>query len=211
MKSIIWGETVLHLYVIRHGETEWNREKRSQGRLDSALTDKGKKDARSLGERLKDIEFRQIISSPSSRTLETARLVKRERPIPLLTDERLMEIDLGPWQGKTEAEIKDLYPEAYDAYWNEPEAYTGEGGETFLQVQERILKFLDDLEKKVKEGNVLIVTHGVVIKTLYFLCRNASIKQLWDPPFIYGTSLTILTIENGKKELMLDACISHCS
>ncbi|WP_102262633.1 histidine phosphatase family protein [Mesobacillus jeotgali] len=202
---------MIHLYVVRHGETEWNKEKRSQGRLDSALTVKGIDDARSLGERLKDTEFCQIISSPSGRTLETARLIKRERPIPLTTDDRLMEIDLGHWQGKTDTEVKDLYPEAYDAYWNEPEAFAGEDGETFLQVQERLLEFLVDLEKKVKEGNVLIVTHGIVLKTLYLLCRNASIKQLWDPPFIHGTSLTILTIENGKRELQLEACISHCS
>lgn len=202
---------MIHLYVVRHGETEWNKEKRSQGRLDSALTVKGVDDARSLGARLKDTQFCQIISSPSGRTLETARLIKRERPIPLTTDDRLMEIDLGHWQGKTDSEVKDLYPEAYDAYWNEPEAFAGEGGETFLQVQERLLEFLTDLEKKVKEGNVLIVTHGIVLKTLYLLCRNAPIKQLWDPPFIHGTSLTILTIENGKRELQLEACISHCS
>ncbi|WP_226674851.1 histidine phosphatase family protein [Mesobacillus jeotgali] len=202
---------MIHLYVVRHGETEWNKEKRSQGRLDSALTVKGIDDARSLGERLKDTEFCQIISSPSGRTLETARLIKRERPIPLTTDDRLMEIDLGHWQGKTDSEVKDLYPEAYDAFWNEPEAFAGEGGETFLQVQERLLEFLADLEKKVKEGNVLIVTHGVVLKTLYLICRNASINQLWDPPFVHGTSLTILTSENGKRELQLEACISHYS
>jgi broad specificity phosphatase PhoE len=164
-----------------------------------------------LGERLKETEFIQIITSPSIRTLETARLIKSERPIALTTDDRLMEIDLGHWQGKTDSEVKSLYPESYSAYWNEPEAYAGEGGETFLQVQERLMEFLVELEKKVKDGNVLIVTHGVVIKTLYLLCRNTSIKQLWDPPFIYGTSLTIITLEGGKKELMLDACISHCS
>lgn len=202
---------MLHLYVIRHGETEWNKEKRSQGRLDSALTDKGKEDARSLGERLKDTEFCQIISSPSGRTLETATLVKRERQIPLTTDDRLMEIDLGHWQGKTDSEVREQYPESYDAYWNEPKAFAGEGGETFLQVQERLLEFLVDIEKKFKDGNVLIFTHGVVIKTLYLLCRNDSIKQIWDPPFIHGTSLTILTVENSKKELQLEACISHCS
>ncbi|RSD28953.1 histidine phosphatase family protein [Mesobacillus subterraneus] len=202
---------MLHLYVIRHGETEWNKEKRSQGRLDSALTMKGEEDAILLGERLKDTEFRQIISSPSGRTLDTARLVKGERLIPLITDERLMEIDLGTWQGKTEAEIKSHYPNAFDSYWNQPEAYENEDGETFLQVQQRLLQFLEDLEKKMTEGNVLIVTHGVVIKTLHLLCRNASISQVWDPPYIHGTSLTVLTLSGGKKELKLEACISHWS
>ncbi|KIY23599.1 MULTISPECIES: histidine phosphatase family protein [Mesobacillus] len=200
---------MIHLYVIRHGETEWNKEKRSQGRLDSSLTEKGKKDARSLGDRLDNTEFCQIISSPSGRTLETARLVKGERMIPLTTDERLMEIDLGAWQGKTEEEVKSLYPEEFDAYWNEPERYKGVGGETFLQVQQRIIKFLKDLEETVTEGNILIVTHGVVMKTLYLLCRNTSLKHLWDPPFIHGTSLTIVSLDAGKKELLLEACVLH--
>lgn len=200
---------MIHLYVIRHGETEWNKEKRSQGRLDSSLTEKGKKDARSLGDRLDNTEFCQIISSPSGRTLETARLVKGERMIPLTTDERLMEIDLGAWQGKTEEEVKSLYPEEFDAYWNEPERYKGVGGETFLQVQQRVIEFLKDLEETVTEGNILIVTHGVVMKTLYLLCRNTSLKHLWDPPFIHGTSLTIVSLDAGKKELLLEACVLH--
>ncbi|WP_226087678.1 histidine phosphatase family protein [Mesobacillus sp. S13] len=202
---------MLHLYVIRHGETEWNKEKRSQGRLDSSLTHKGKADARSLGASLQEIEFRQIIASPSGRTLETARLVKGDRMIPLLTDERLMEIHLGAWQGKTENEIKSLYPEEFEAYWNEPEDYESVGGESFLQVQQRLVEFLEDLEKNVRDGNVLIVTHGVVIKNLYLLCRNSSIKHLWEPPFIFGTSLTIVKLDVGKKELQLEACISHCT
>lgn len=202
---------MLNLYVIRHGETEWNKEKRSQGRLDSSLTDKGKEDARLLGARLQDKEFNQIISSPSGRTLETARLVRGERQIPLLTDERLMEIDLGEWQGKTEDEIKTMYPDKFNSYWNEPDIYTSVGGETFLQVQQRLADFLEDLEKTVTNGNFLIVTHGVVIKTLYMLCRHSTLKQLWDPPFIHGTSLTILTLEAGRKELLLEACVSHCS
>lgn len=200
---------MIHLYVIRHGETEWNKEKRSQGRLDSSLTEKGKKDARSLGARLDNTEFCQIISSPSGRTLETVRLVKGERMIPLITDERLMEIDLGAWQGKTEEEVKSLYPEEFDAYWNEPERYKGVGGETFLQVQQRVIEFLKDLEDTVTEGNILIVTHGVVMKTLYLLCRNTSLKHLWDPPFIHGTSLTIVSLDAGKKELLLEACVLH--
>lgn len=200
---------MIHLYVIRHGETEWNKEKRSQGRLDSSLTEKGKKDARSLGDRLDNTEFCQIISSPSGRTLETARLVKGERMIPLTIDERLMEIDLGAWQGKTEEEVKSLYPEEFDAYWNEPERYKGVGGETFLQVQQRVIEFLKDLEETVTKGNILIVTHGVVMKTLYLLCRNTSLKHLWDPPFIHGTSLTIVSLDVGKKELLLEACVLH--
>lgn len=201
---------MLNLYIIRHGETLWNTEKRMQGRLDSELTEKGKRDALLLGDRLKDTVFKRIISSPSQRTVDTAKHVCGERHIPIETDERLMEIALGTWQGKTEDEIKKLFPSQYDLYWNYPSMYENPDGERFIDVMARVSVFLEELAETTLSGNVLVVTHGVVLKTLYLLCRNAPIDQLWDPPFIHGTSLTIIKLHNGKKELVLEGCIAHC-
>jgi broad specificity phosphatase PhoE len=73
---------MIKLYITRHGETIWNTEKRMQGWLDSNLTENGKKNAEALGERLKDIEFEAIYSSPSQRTKTTTELVKGDRAIP---------------------------------------------------------------------------------------------------------------------------------
>ncbi|WP_102272726.1 histidine phosphatase family protein [Cytobacillus massiliigabonensis] len=202
---------MLHLYIIRHGETEWNIEKRMQGRLDSDLTEKGKNDALLLGERLKDTVFERIISSPSQRTVDTAMHVCGKRHIPIETDERLMEIALGAWQGKTEDEIKALFPAQHDLYWNHPSMYENPEGESFIDVMNRVASFLEELMDTNPSGNVLVVTHGVVLKTLYLLCRDASIDQLWDPPFIHGTSLTIVKLHNnGEKELILEGCMAHC-
>ncbi|MED3552449.1 histidine phosphatase family protein [Cytobacillus praedii] len=201
---------MLHLYIIRHGETEWNTEKRMQGRLDSDLTEKGKNDALLLGERLKDTVFERIISSPSKRTIDTALHVCEKRQIPIETDERLMEIALGEWQGKTEEEIKALFPAQYDLYWNYPSMYENQEGESFMDVMDRVASFLKELVDTTPVGNVLVITHGVVLKTLYLLCRNAPIDRLWDPPFMHGTSLTIVKLHNGKKELMLEGCMAHC-
>jgi broad specificity phosphatase PhoE len=202
---------MLNLYVIRHGETEWNTQKRMQGRLDSDLTDKGVNDALLLGERLKETGFQRVISSPSKRAVETANRVIGKRSISIETDERLMEIDLGSWQGKTESEIKELFPTQFNSYWNQPVMYENPRGESFLDVKNRVADFLFNLEKTIPSGNVLIVTHGVVVKTLYLLCRNASVEEIWNPPFIHGTSLTIVKIHDGKKELLLEACMAHCS
>ena len=199
------------LYVIRHGETEWNTEKRLQGRLDSNLTAKGEKDAKLLGDRLKEVEFQKIISSPSNRTMKTARLVSGERKVPIETDERLMEIDLGEWQGLKEEEIKKRDPERFEAFWHNPALYESIDGESFSDVKERFSEFLLDLDKTKPTGNVLVVTHGVVIKALYLLCRNEPVEQLWDPPFIHGTSLTIIAVENGELKLHTEACTKHCS
>ncbi|CAM3723623.1 histidine phosphatase family protein [Mesobacillus zeae] len=200
---------MLQLYVIRHGETEWNVEKRSQGRLDSALTEKGRRDAHSLGERLKETEFEWIYCSPSGRTMETASIVAGNRSIPLVTDERLMEIDLKDWQGKTEDEVKKEYPKSFQQYWNEPELYDGGSGESFADVRNRLASFLQELEESSLSGNVLVITHGIVIKTLYLLCREQETERIWDPPFIHGTCLTIVKMDENGKELLLKGCMAH--
>jgi len=205
------GGNLYYLYVIRHGETEWNTEKRFQGRLDSELTEKGKTDALHLRERLLEIDFQRIISSPSNRTMKTAMLVKGEKATPLETDERLMEIHLGEWQGLREEEIKGNYPKKYHSYYNDPASYGSLGGESFFDVNNRLTNFLLDLENTKPTGNVLVITHGVVIKALYLLCRNEGVENIWKPPFIHGTSLTIIRVHDGVMELCLEACTKHCS
>ncbi|MDQ0273230.1 histidine phosphatase family protein [Cytobacillus purgationiresistens] len=202
---------MLTLYITRHGETEWNKEKRMQGRLDSGLTEKGKERALLLGKRLKDIHFSRVISSPSKRTMDTTKLIMGDADNKVETDERLLEIALGEWQGKTADEIKALYPAQHDAYWNQPNTYENHAGERFQDVVDRIGQFLHDIEKSQPNGHVLVVTHGVVIKALYLLCRQKTIDHIWAPPFVEGTSLTIVQIENGKTDLVVEACLEHCS
>jgi len=202
---------MVKIYVVRHGETEWNAEKRTQGRLDSNLTEKGKRDANLLGERLKRTDFSRIISSPSKRTLETAKRVRGDRTIPIETDERLYEINLGEWQGKTEDEIKAKFPQQFHFYWNQPANFQNEEGENFTDVKNRVADFFRELEAESPSGNILIVTHGVVIKSLYLICRKSPLEEVWNPPFIYGTSLTIIEIHDGVTKLLLEGCIDHCN
>ncbi len=89
---------MLTLYITRHGETKWNTEKRMQGWSDSSLTENGVKNAILLGNRLKDIEFDAIHTSPSQRTIITANLIKGDRKIPLIPDDQLKEINMGIWE-----------------------------------------------------------------------------------------------------------------
>lgn len=197
-----------NLYVIRHGETEWNVQKRMQGRLDSSLTEKGRYNAELLGRSLKDIEFKRIFSSPSKRATDTAKLVRGNRDLPIEEDERLFEIHLGEWQGKTHAEIKTQFPKSFDAYWNRPEEFVNPHGEVFQDVKDRVADFLAEIERF--KGNILIVTHGVVIKALYLHCRNTSVREIWNTPEILGTSLTIVSVQDGLYEFTLEGSMDHC-
>lgn len=200
---------MLTLYITRHGETEWNIEKRMQGRMDSKLTSRGEADARLLAERLHDIEFTALYTSPSGRAAETATIIKGSRTIQVIEDERLMEIQLGCWQGMTEDQIQELYREDYDHYRNSPALYKRVDGECFQDVKMRLVSFLTDLQASHDAGNLLIVSHGVVIKTMMLIFKNARIEKVWKPPVIEGSSLTVVQIERGSFKVLLEGDTSH--
>lgn len=199
---------MLQLFITRHGETEWNVEKRLQGRLNSNLTENGVKDAKLLGERLKNIDFDMVYASPSKRAVETAKLIMGNRALPLKTDERLMEIHLGEWEGRTTGEIKQTEPDLHFLYEEKPHLFKGTG-ESFVDVKQRVDSILKDLEKTHQNGNVLVVTHGVVIKVLQTILKGRSLEFVWEPPFIEGTSLTTITIKDGKRTLLLEGDLAH--
>jgi broad specificity phosphatase PhoE len=200
---------LITLYITRHGETEWNREKRMQGWLDSNLTENGVKNAVCLGERLKETELTAIFSSPSGRTKATTRLIRGERDIPVIYDENLREIKLGQWEGKTHSSIKEMYHTEFESYWNKPHQFATVGGERFEETRARAIQVLDRIKREYKSGNILIVTHSVVIKCLYSFFKNSSIETLWDPPYIHGTSLTIVEMSEDGYKLVLEGDTTH--
>lgn len=199
---------MLELYFVRHGETEWNVEHRLQGRLNSNLTEKGIRDAQLLGKRLEDTDFDAAHVSPSKRAMETAKLIIGERRLPFKQDKRLMEINLGNWEGRTMEEIEAMDPVGYDLYHNHPSQFKGTG-ESFADVKARIEAVLKDLENTYQSGRILIVTHGMVVKVLQTICKNVSLDFVWEPPLIEGTSITIVKAEGGNRDLMLEGDISH--
>ncbi|WP_019156425.1 histidine phosphatase family protein [Robertmurraya massiliosenegalensis] len=199
---------MLQLFFTRHGETRWNVENRLQGRLNSDLTENGIRDAKLLGKRLSTIDFDVVYASPSKRTVETAKLIMEDRMVPLKTDERLMEIHLGSWEGRTTLEIQQSEPELFHFYQEKPTLFKGTG-ESFENVKRRIESVLMDLELKHPTGHILIVTHGVVIKVLQTILKERSLDRVWEPPYIEGTSLSIVKLVEGKRSLVLEGDITH--
>lgn len=200
---------MITLYITRHGETEWNTEKRMQGWLDSNLTENGIKNAISLGERLKETELTAIYSSSSGRTKATTNLIRGARDIPVIYDENLREIKLGQWEGKTHTSIKEMYQSEYESFWNAPHLFKTVGGETFEETRARAVQVLNRIKGEYKSGNILIVTHSVVIKCLYSFFKNSPIETLWDPPYIHDTSLTIVEMNKDGFKLVLEGDITH--
>lgn len=200
---------MLTLYITRHGETEWNREMRLQGWKDSELTENGVENAVCLGKALKEISIDAVYSSPSNRTAMTTRLICGDRNIPIIFDDLLKEINMGVWEGNTQSTIEENHPEEFHNFWNAPHNYKPIGGETFLELYERVQKAINRIITNHQSGNILIVTHTVVIKCLCLFFKNAPIENVWAPPYIYDTSLTVVEVDGNDYRILIEGDISH--
>ena len=139
---------MLTLYITRHGETEWNIQKKMQGWQDSELTESGIKNAMHLGNSLKKTSINAVYSSPSNRTQKTAEVICGDRIIPIIIDENLKEINMGLWEGKTQSYIQENYPEEFNSFWDNPQNYNPVGGETFFETLERVREVLDRIKSE---------------------------------------------------------------
>lgn len=200
---------MLRLYITRHGETEWNTQGRMQGWKNSNLTDRGRMNAIALGKALQNVEFKKVYSSSLDRTKVTTELILGGRDVEVVYDDNLKEIHLGELEGLTQEEIKNIYPEFESHFWKNPHEYVPKSGESFYEVKDRVIKALEQIINDNPEGNVMIVTHGVVLKTIHSYFKNLSMERLWDPPFIYDTSLTIVEINDGMAKIIVEGDISH--
>ena len=124
--------------IVRHGETVGNIEGGFQGRTDSALTPKGERQAFLAAQRLKDQNITKIYSSPLSRAIKTAEIIRGTHDIEILTDDRLLEIDCGEWEGKSYDEANEMFPESMYEWEQEPHKHVMPGGESISQVLERV-------------------------------------------------------------------------
>ena len=128
------------LYLIRHGETQWNKEMRFQGWTDIPLSETGREQAQKLAWRMRDIPIDEIYASPLQRAVETARPMAQLKGLSISTMQAFKEINFGPWEGMTAQEIREGWGESFVEFMKYPEAGTFPGEGSFDQVTERILE-----------------------------------------------------------------------
>lgn len=196
------------IYLTRHGETEWNLAHKFQGKLDSPLTEVGKQQAEWLSERLKDVEFTAIYSSPSGRAFKTAEIVRGQREMAIKAKEELMEMSLGTWEGREIKGIEADNDPNYDYFWHHPDLYEPTTGEGFQEVIERSYKVLQEIRDS-HEGNVLVVSHGIVLKSILCVVEKKPLSELWKGAFMKQTSLTLLEGTEDGFEIVFAGDTSH--
>ena len=182
----------MSLYMIRHGETEWNARHVLQGTADIPLNCNGIKQAEALAEEIqeKGLSFDRIYVSPLSRARETARIVTGAREEELITEPRLIEIEFGPLEGEPyelrDREAAAKLPENLRNFGLDPEKYVPpEGAESFQDVINRTGAFLKELLPTIRENeHVLMVSHGCALHGVLFnLARKTSLRDFWEPLF----------------------------
>jgi broad specificity phosphatase PhoE len=143
------------LLLARHGETEWNKERRFQGWADPPLNEAGRKQARLLAEQLRDLAFDAVYSSDLARAYETAEIVAAPHGVPVVADEGLREVDVGVVSGMTWVEAHERF--GVDLPF----------GETREEHQARVLAAVERIARRHPVERVLIVTHGGTIRALH--------------------------------------------
>lgn len=168
------------LYIMRHGRTDWNDQRRLQGRTDIPLNETGRKMARKAAADNADLDIDRIYSSPLIRAYETARIFAEGRDIPIIKDDRLKEMSFGIYEGISKSfEIPDC---PVNVLFKDPENYKVpvEGGESFEELFARTGSFIDEIMPLVEGGmNILIVGHGAMNLSIISYIRNIPLKDFW--------------------------------
>ena len=185
------------IYIVRHGETDWNVEEKMMGVTDVPLNKRGEKQAENIASHLKNIHFDVIYSSPLSRTVKTALAINTYHELPIIKNKALREREFGKFEGKHYTEIQSIHAALmFSETWNYPD-YRPPNGESIHDVQKRVLTFITALLRKNTGKSVLLVSHGVTIRLLTALFLRTQPKYFNDIRF-QNASLTLIELSEKK-------------
>lgn len=169
---------MLHLILVRHGETEWNKQHRYQGQVDVPLSTVGEQQAALVAERLAERKIDVIYASDLKRAWQTATAIAKKNNLTILPEPRLREMNFGVLEGLTWDEAQIEYPEMVTA-WFEDYNQPLDGGETLDAFSSRVLSFRDDLQQKHTDETILLVSHGGPLGELLRLTLEVPSEKRW--------------------------------
>ena len=200
------NDKVLKLYIVRHGETEWNVIKRFQGQLNTPLTEKGMEKLRKTGKKLENVLFDEVYTSELGRTVASAEIILNEnrgyknkkRELKKLAE--LNEVYFGVWQGLTYEEVFLKYPEEGNNYFYNVKNYKAENveAEKLEDALERFLKGINKILDSHESGNILVVTHGTVFEMFMNYVANNSIFDIDERTLMGNGDYKVFSYKDGK-------------
>lgn len=160
----------MRIYFVRHGETDWNKERKIQGQVDIPLNDFGIHLAEETAKGLKDVDFDVCFTSPLGRAKHTAQIILEGRNVSIIEDRRIEEMSFGEYEGKSCSKENWDVPDSFRKFFDDPEHFVpAKDGESFSDVKKRTGEFLDWLfaQEAWKDSNILIATHGANISRTF--------------------------------------------
>jgi phosphoserine phosphatase len=187
----------MNIYLIRHGQTSWNRDQRLQGLRDIPLNRAGIRQSHRLAEWYRKTGAKRIVSSPLVRARRTAHILSGRTARAPFTDDRLREIDHGPWTGLHLEAIENRFPDDFATWSFFPEKLRMSNGEPLIAVYRRCTAALLELINENPDEDVLVVSHGVVNALLLCAAIGASLSRVreYSP---HNASVSALTVKRGK-------------
>ena len=192
----------MRLYMIRHGETEWNVKRRFQGRSNIPLNDEGRRLAHVTAKAMAAIPLTRVYTSPLKRAYETAMIIKGERDIPVIEEARIIEIGFGEYEGLCCAKEGYNIPDpAFMNFFDRPEAYKPpKGAESIEELKARTADFLHEItyNKDMENETILISTHGAALRGLLSNISHVEISDFWRGGVHKNCAVTIVDVKDGR-------------
>ena len=193
----------MRLYFVRHGQTDWNKERRLQGQVDIPLNAFGELLAEKTRAGLAGVEFAVCYTSPLKRAKRTAELILEGKNTRIIEEERIKEMSFGIYEGRGISKDNDEVPEEFHDGFVHPERFKApEGGEDFGQLMERTGAFLNEIceKEEYRESDILVSTHGAALAALLANIRGVGLKDYWGSGVHKNCAVTAVDVtEHGDK------------
>ena len=198
----------MKMYIIRHGQTPWNARKCLQGRSDVDLNENGIYLAELTGKALRDVTFDMAFTSPLIRAKHTAQCILAGREVPIIEDERLIEISFGIDEGCCYAEENRQVPQqGLENFFHAPQDYVAApGGESLDDVEKRTRDFMEDIcsRKELQDKTILVSTHGCALRGLLNSIRESNREDYWHGGVSKNCAVSIVTCNRGEKPVLVE-------
>jgi len=191
--------SLTQIFLLRHGETEWNVERRIQGHSESSLTELGVAQAGARAAEMATLGLDAVYSSTSLRARQTTDAVLGSATESVIYRDELRELCMGIWEGQLRDDIARDDAETYDLYQRNPAAFQLEGAETFAEMQQRGVQAIEDIAAAHEGKEVLVVSHGAIIKACILHWLGLPLDRMWLQPSISNCSISQLNVAAGEK------------
>lgn len=196
----------MRLHIVRHGQTDWNAQRRIQGQLDSQLDEVGQQQAIERGHDFVDMDLTAVYSSSSLRTRQTTELILGDRHDMVTFRDDLREVRLGVWQGLYWADVEKEHPEMVKAHDNASQDFNVEGAERSAEVQERGITAIESIIEAHKHSepsdNILIVSHGAIMRTILAYYLAIPLSELINLPPLPNCAHCIIDVNADKRQVL---------